>query len=158
MTHVTITDSEPPLRPEDLAAFQAEYGIPVPAVYAAFLLAHNGGTPTPENFQVRMPPRPHAHREGTVLFETAVDYFLSLAAEEVSVRSVWHYVLEQRLQPGMFPVASCGGDLVCLSTRPESLNQVFYWFSDEEFDGEATGDRNLYPVADSFEAFLAALT
>ncbi|MDP9765473.1 SMI1/KNR4 family protein [Deinococcus enclensis] len=158
MTHVTITDSEPPLQPEDLAAFQAEHGIPVPAVYAAFLLAHNSGTPTPENFQVRMPPRPHAHRDDTALFETAVDYFLSLAAEGVSVRSAWHYVLERRLQPGMFPVASCGGDLVCLSTRPDSLDQVFYWLSDEEEDGAATSDRNLYPVAVSFGAFLDALT
>lgn len=157
MTKVEITDSEQPLTRQDIAAFQEEHGITIADVYADFLLEHNGGTPSTENFEVEMPPRPHAHRNETAIFETAVEFFLSLAAEDVSILSTWHYVEEKRLQFGMLPMAYCGGDLLCLSTREDSLDQVFYWFSDEEFDGEATSDRNLYHVADSLNAFLDQL-
>ncbi|GGL10978.1 SMI1/KNR4 family protein [Deinococcus radiotolerans] len=157
MRDLMITDSEPPVRAADLDRFEQAHGLVIPAVYWAFLLKHNGGSPSPENFRVEMPPRPHTLRSHTDWFGTAVEFFLSLDAENVSIRVQWPYVTDGRLQSGMFPIAYCGGDLVCLSTREDTRDQVFYWFSEEEYDARAEGDRNLYFVAPDLGAFLNQL-
>lgn len=157
MRDLKLTDSEPPVTAADLDRFERQHDLVIPAAYRAFLLKHNGGYPSPENFRVEMPPRPHTRRSHTDWFETAVEFFLSLDAESVSIRVQWPYVTEGRLQGGMFPIAYCGGDLVCLSTREDTRDQVFYWFSDEEYDAQADGDRNLYVVAPTFEDFLDQL-
>ncbi|MFT2721977.1 SMI1/KNR4 family protein [Deinococcus sp. A31D244] len=157
MRALKITDSEPPVTAADLDRFEQAHGLGIPAAYRAFLLKHNGGSPSPENFRVAMEPRLHTRRSQTRLFGTAVEFFLSLNAENVSIRVQWPYVTEGRLQVGLFPIAYCGGDLLCLSTREDTRDQVFYWFSDEEDGVRADGDRNLYVVAPTFEDFLEQL-
>ena len=152
-----LADSEPPVTTADLDRFEQAHGLVIPAAYRAFLLKHNGGSPSPENFRVEMEPRSHTRRSQTRLFGTAVEFFLSLDADDVSIWAVWPYVTEGRLQVGLFPIAYCGGDLLCLSTREDTRDQVFYWFSDEEYAARAEGDRNLYFVALTFEEFLERL-
>lgn len=157
MRDIDVTDSEQPVTTAELDQFEREHNLIIPEVYRAFLLEHNGGSPSPENFKVEMEPRPHTRRSQTRLFGTAVEFFLSLDAEDVSISALWPYVTEGRLQSGMFPIAYCGGDLVCISTRENTLHQIFYWFSEEEYDAQAEGDRNLYFVASSFDTFLDKL-
>lgn len=157
MRGLKLADSAPPVTAADLARFEQAHGLVIPAAYRAFLLKHNGGSPSPENFRVAMEIRPHTRRSQTRLFGTAVEFFLSLDADEVSIRAVWPYVTEGRMQVGLFPTADCGGDLLCLSTRGDTRDQVFYWFSDEEYDARAEGDRNLYFVAPTLEDFLERL-
>ena len=107
---------------------------------------------------MQMEPRPHTRRSQTRLFDTAVEFFLSLDAEDVSIRVMWPYVTEERLRAGMFPIAYCGGDLLCMSTRDDTSGQIFYWFSEDQDDAQAEGDRPLYFVAPDLDAFLNTLS
>ena len=51
---VHFHENGPPPRPDDLARFEAEYGIALPPDYRDWLLVHNGGRPQPNHLSVRV--------------------------------------------------------------------------------------------------------
>jgi hypothetical protein len=68
---------------------------------------------------------------------------------------------EGRIPPGTIAIAEDpGGDLFLLSVDGDSKGSVFYWDHENEPVDEATDwedFENVYPIADSFEEFLASL-
>ena len=52
MRNITIYESYPPLKEDDIVAAERQLGISLPADYRNFLLKHNGGYPEPDAFPI----------------------------------------------------------------------------------------------------------
>ncbi len=145
----------PALSEAHLAAFQLRYGIRLPAPFAEFLLANNGGIPKDQRFVSKYHPRaafvirkflPIAERQD-VGFEN-LDTFMKT------------YKIDQhRLPLRMIPVASdMFGNLFCLSASGSDSGKVYFWDHEAEpSDVGVEGDANIRLVADDFAEFVRGL-
>jgi hypothetical protein len=147
---VALTKANRPITEAELAAVERSLDVRLPDSYRRFLLEHDGGEPEDNFFD----PAEGAQVEAG---ETGVDAFLS-GAEIIEKRTGLY---RDRIPLYMLPVArAAGGDMICLSLRDEDFGAVYLWFHEEEADpdeGEEPGDRNLYSMADDFDAMLERL-
>lgn len=128
-----------------LRAFEAAYG-EIPMAYRVFLASCNGGHPTRSCFD---------YDAGGEATETSVDDFLGFGGEWSDLGEICETYLG-RIPEDLFPIATTPGDDLILIGRDDSsrAGRVFCWLHDEEAD---EGGQGVYPVADTFDAFLNLL-
>lgn len=152
-----LLGSDRTLGPSDLASFERELGVELPAGYREFLLAHNGGTPArflcAPTFMEVDPATGEGHRQSV-----PIDHFLSLG--EISELLVDNED-EPTFGPGRVPVAcdQCG-NLILLGVACGSGASIEgvrgVQFANHEVRG-ADGLFALSPLASSFGEFVRSL-
>ena len=155
-----VKESELPVTEHDILIFESVNHIVIPAVYRNFLLLHNGGRPVPSKFTLyaRYPGNEAWHGTGKDI--SSVAWFNAINSESEDLGEAIDY-LQGRLPAGFFPFArDPGGNEICLATEGPLAGQVFFWDHEFEADpdtGEVPTMRNVYYIADSFQAFLDGL-
>ena len=146
----TITPKHPPANDAALLACEREIGLSIPFPYRSFLATHNGGAPCPDGFT-------YEDQSGS-RSAAGVNGFLGVHDGQESIA---RYVrtFRNRIPKEFFPIASDGGgNLVLLAAAGPNAGHVFFWHHELEADeGETPDYRNVFHVADSFDAFLAGL-
>jgi len=122
---------------EKLRAFEERFGVVLPEAYKQFLLAHNGGRPEFDLFDV--PDCPASP-------DSRIHFFFGVDDSSECYDLAWNVeVFSDRLPPQHTAIATSeGADMVVLSPTGE----ILFW------DGY---EHRLIPVAPSFEAFLGQL-
>jgi hypothetical protein len=122
----------------------------VDTAYEAFVVAYGGGRCARKFFT-------------TVNGDKySLDRFLNFAdpnvaqfpERQLNVHQVWN-LIEDRLLPGMYPIAALpGGDFLILSYTDSGDSSVWLWFHERSLEGAPALER----VAENFSAFLEKLT
>jgi len=129
--------------------FETVIGKKLPDDYREFLFNFNGGRPESNEFSV--PAQKSA--AGINLF-----YGL-LKAKEWGDLLYQREMLMDRVPKDVLPIgeASCG-NAVCLSLRPDTYGQIFFWDHELEADeGQEATFSNLFLISNSFTGFLSDL-
>jgi cell wall assembly regulator SMI1 len=125
-----------------IRAFEARLGATLPDEYRAFLLAYNGGQPTPSEFRL-------AGRTGPYT-DSQVHWFYSLHEGPYSNLEKTRALLGGRLPDDLLAIAGDpGGNKICIGLAGDARGRIMF------FDHET--DR-VELVADSLDAFLRGLT
>lgn len=144
---VSMEDSYAALSPAQLEEIESRLAIELPGDYRAFLLAHNGGRPIPDAFQM----------EGRW---EMVDRFLGIHAGAHDNLLDYVKAYAGRLPEELLPIAhDAFGNLICLAVRGPEHGGVYFW--DHEWEagmGAPPGHDNVTCIAESFEAFLSSLS
>ena len=147
---VTISGSHATLQEDDITELERLLGVTLPGDYRLFLLAHNGGRPTPDGF---LKSRDESDRD-------AIDWFLGVQAGAHNDLLSYVETYRDRIPPDLLPIAHDPfGNLVCLAVAGPRSGWVYFWDHEEEApEGEAPDYRNVAPIARSLYAFLDGLT
>ena len=139
---IEIHDSGPALSEHDLTLVEAATGRPLPQPYREFLLAHNGGRPEPNHFDVG-----DAHFMGSV-----VHTFLGIhPADDDNDLLLNLEALEGCQENHLLPIAyDVYGHMLMLVLTEENYGHVNYFDSDEI-------PPRPYLVANDFNEFLSKL-
>lgn len=145
-----LENSGHPISSADLDALEANLGVRLPADYAAFLLRHNGGSPTPDGVPV------DGWTDGGPILEVRELYHYTprpLEPEDL----LWNVeCYAGRMPKGLLPIgANSCGDQICLWITGKDCGKVVLW--DHEAEHKPPTTRNIYAVAPSFAAFLERL-
>ena len=145
---MTVEDRGPEVSETQLASLEANLGSPLPAEYREFLIASNGGVPTPDTIDI--PGFPESPTDVQVLF--------GVGRSVESSRLEWNLrTLAERLDSGLLPIAcDSGGNVFCLSLRSSDNGAVLYCDLQAVF-ADYQSKPQYYPVAPSFESFLRRL-
>lgn len=151
MLNITTIDAVPKLTEEVLAGFEEKYQCRLPNDYRRFMLANNGGFPSPDCVVFQEAGR-----------TTASDVFCfhCITDERPWASMQWHWdTFAGRLPKDTLPIAhdSCG-NLWLLSVGPDHGNAVIFW-DHGTFDNFDETDFDAWPkVANSFDEFLGRLS
>lgn len=138
----------PSLSQEDIAALERRLGCPLPLDYAAFLLRHNGGSPTPETVPVQNWPAGGTHADVHSLHHLGPNP----ADDTYDLRWALDCYLG-RIPQGLLPIGDNGcGDQFCMWLIGEERGAVVLWDHDAEHCPATHA--NLHHVAPTFTAFL----
>ena len=138
-----------PTNRDRVKAVENEMGVELPESYRRFLLAYNGGRPSPAFFT--------AVENGEAVW-MRIHFFFGIDDDVEGCDLLWYYrTLLGRLPRKVIAVANDEvGNLFCLDLRPEGHGRVLFW--DHELEG-AGPDRALrVVVASSFDGWLNQLT
>jgi hypothetical protein len=159
----TIVDPQPggPTNFDQIAAFEARIGYPLPAPYRAFLLQYNGGHPHPDAFVL------HANRsdEEDIVFCFFPLRNLSIGPIDVAeldglrtwpLHCAWDDLqndlenrYETKLDPPLLPIGTDGSsNYISLVLTGDNVGAVVF------LDHETAED---WPLAPSFPAFMESL-
>lgn len=144
MDSLIFRDSLPLANEASVRIVEEKIGGVIPAEYCEFLLQTNGGKPQPA--QVTVPQFGDSMVE--VLFGCGSDseYDLEYHQQRYDLRVPKEYL------PIGFDSA---GNLFILKIKGERIGEVAFWFHEQESDdGTAPTTDNIYPIANSFNAFL----
>ena len=145
---MTLEDRGPKVPKTAIASLEASVGSPLPAEYREFLIASNGGVPTPDT--VDIPGFPESPTDVQVLF--GVGRPVETSCLEWNLR-----LLAERLDPELVPIAcDSGGNVFCLSLRSSDNGAVWYCDLQAVF-ADFESRPQYYAVASSFESFLRKL-
>jgi hypothetical protein len=142
-----ITNQNPPTSVERIAEFEKRWGFQLPVAYRDFLLKNNGGNPIPDAFPIKgMPLNPFGD----------IQVFFGLGKPEDVDDLEWFFEnLKIPLPLGFLPIAGTPfSDYICLDTSKPKC-PVWYWDTKPAW-GDGT-NIVFYPIADSFDEFLAAI-
>lgn len=133
------------LKVKTLEEFEKENKLKLPDDYRAFLIEHNGGSPSPATN-----PTP----------ETDVQWIYGIHNGEYWASLKWHIkTLSGRIPANTLPIANdSGGNIFLLSLHPDSYGEVWFW--DHENETEKNADAyldNIIKSADSFTDFVNSL-
>lgn len=147
---VTIARSREPLNLRRVSRVEHVLGCTFPGEYRDFLLAHNGGRPEEGVFPISTPQHDH---------HGLLDNFLCIKARDPYDLLTWVRDYRGRLPRNLLPVAvDQAGNLICLSVAGSDTGGVYFWDHEmEASQGKTPSYDNVYPVADSFQAFLDSL-
>jgi hypothetical protein len=151
-----IINSHPPVTDQNIRDCEHEIARAIPEPYRSFLLRHNGGEPRPEFFE-------WIDEDGVKLGSYVRSFFGIHGQGWDTLDSLAYcnetYLKRERVPLDLFPVAADGGsNLILLGAHGERKGKVYFWDHNwEADDGEPPTYRNVHPLADSFEAFLAML-
>ena len=170
MATVKWNDSRYPVLTEaDIAAFEQENKVLLPADYRAFMLRHNGGKPQPADFD---------YSDGTELTGSAVQEFYAIYTKpetETGLSPNLNLARSLRLLKRMgtprmpeelIPIGDDGGgNQICLCVSGEHTGCIYYWDHEMECTGGGTYEDgtpitmwdNCHFVANSFTEFLDSL-
>jgi hypothetical protein len=145
-------DRVPPASPEQVAAFEAEIGAPLPDDYRRFLLRSNGGS-LGGNYEF----------EGEAA--SAVVRSVGGFREGYSLRSArgCYQGSPPRIPHALLWIMDDpGGNAVCLGLTGKHRGRVYFWVHDEEpvpdeWDGDVETAGNIRLLADSFTDFVTGL-
>lgn len=132
---------------EEVKVFEDKVGLVFPDDYKKFLIKHNGGTPSLDNFNF------YGKEEGS----TIKRFFGVTSNSKNSVDWILD-VYEGRLPKDFLPVADdLGGNLILLDCSFEQKG-VFFWDHEEEAEeGEEPTMDNMCYLSKNFDSFLSAL-
>ena len=152
--HLPFKSSHPALTVEDIEAVAKKTGLPFPAEYVEFLLAHNGGS---------FRPWPMYRIEGCPRDENGLlQSFFNIGTRDSLDLAGQYRTHRKRVPAGLLPVASDpGGNLICLACTGEKTGQVVFWeraYEANKDEGETVSWKNVYRIAESFPAFLLSLS
>ena len=156
-TTILRSNSYGPLAPKTLEDFEHELGVSLPEEYRTFLLQHNGGTPQPACFLAPDDPlegdaSPQSEREVVCFFalhnnawsDSTMQGSLALPLQEA-----WRDLSAEQQESNLLPVGKdWSGNYICVGYQGQDRGRIFFY--DHEYE-VAT------PLAESFQAFLAAL-
>jgi hypothetical protein len=147
---VKITHSFPPITEAELQQFEDELGILLPREYRDFLLAHNGGKPKPDTFNVDMDGFKNTNR---------VICFLGIAPVTDHAAFAWYLKgYKGRIPHSLLPIAyPLNIDLICLSVHAKDYGRVYYWDHNWEVTETEPDYSNVHLVAENFTQFLELL-
>jgi len=132
-----------------LKPVEREMGVEFPESYRRFLLAYNGGRPTPAYFTVV--------EDGKSVW-MRIHFFFGVDDPIESCDLLWNYeTFRGRLPHRVIAIANdeCG-NLFCLDLRPEGGGKVLFW--DHELEGASAKRALKAVVAISFADWLNQLT
>lgn len=137
-----ITEEGPKSTESDIISLERELGASLPPDYRKFLLAHNGGLPTPFVIDI----------EEFIESPTDVQVFFGIGRKIQSSDLRWNrYTFRDRIGPGFLPIAcDSGGSLFCLALSGESRGAIYY----VDF---AHGKAEVYAVATGIDDMLSKL-
>jgi len=138
-----INNRGPRISPADIAALEAKLNAKLPSTYREFLSLYNGGDPTPDIVDVPDAPG----------MPTDVQVFFGVGRSIESSDLSWNLaMISERCHTNrVLPIAcDSGGNLFCLAVEHGLATAVVYC----DLDGT---DCAFYPVAPSFDAFVAKL-
>jgi hypothetical protein len=129
--------------------FERQRSIELPPSYKKFLLLTNGGVPETSAFPISN------FDESSI---GVMQIFLGIGVEHPTSELAYAYDLYAGGIPeGIVPIASNGGgDYICLDLRKVS-DRVAFWDKNHFWSTGEWRERDLYPVADTFEQFLTSL-
>ncbi|WP_434041167.1 MULTISPECIES: SMI1/KNR4 family protein [Sorangium] len=144
----TIENHGPKIFDVDVSNIERRLGAVLPDQYRRFLLACNGGSPTPDTVDV----------EGFSGASTDIQIFFGIGRIIQSSNLDWNLtVLAERLEEGMLPIAAdSGGNVFCLALQGHRRGSVFYCDLEPVF-GNLAATPQLFQVASDFDAFMAQL-
>jgi len=137
---ITISDQGTKIKEGHITKVEGAIDGVLPPTYKNFLLATNGGIPTPDTVDIHGAP-------GS---PTDIQVFFGIGREVQSSDLIWNIKLISNRFPGMrlLPIAcDSGGNVFCLDIFKEFSGGVVY------FDLSASNP-SPYEVAPSFEVFL----
>jgi len=146
-----LDDVGPPLAREDLDAFERLLESPLPTDYAAFLLRHNGGSPTPDTVLIEDWPQGGPEADVRMLYRLGPNP----ADDTYDLRWMLE-TMAGRMPCGLLPIGttSCGDDF-CLWLTGNERGAVVLW--DHEAEHRPPTTANVHRVAPTFTAFLDLL-
>lgn len=141
--------SEAAITAADLVAFEARHALFLPRAYKNFLLAHNGGQPTPRMFPIA------GFSEDSY---GGINSFYGLhASTPAADLDEQMSDLPDTVPRGIVPIAyTDGNDKLVLDLRKEGA-PVLFWDFHAFWGNNIWNEKLLYPVAGNFEALLASL-
>jgi hypothetical protein len=146
---VQLLEPGKPTSLEQIERFEVRRHVRLPESYKAFLLKHNGGRPIPNEFAVPGWGGSCVHR------------FLGFGGDQGNSIEAYSDIYGGRLPAGFVPIAlDPAGNLVCVSTRPESDGHVYFWDHEQELDesGNSRIDMtNMFLLARDVPSFLRSL-
>ena len=146
---LSFAEPNDPIVEGQLDDVERKYGLTLPVDYKSFLIEVNGGRPDPSGFPiVGFENNPF----GNISAFFGVRARLESEDLELAVREA------ATIAPaGIFPIAytDCD-DLVCIDLRRDARPIVF-WDRRPSFAGSKWREKDLYPIADNFSAFLESL-
>lgn len=147
--NIAFTGSAPAATDAELASFEQQSGLVLPAAYRDFLSRHNGGAPSPKRF---------ATQDGKV--ESMVARFFSLGGQGDD--SLWSefegFTLAGQIPRQMLPIARDPADnRMVLSTAGRDAGHIYYWSWDEEPDPPTCSRRYMRLVAPDVQSWLSML-
>jgi hypothetical protein len=146
-----IEKTKDPVKAEDLARLVQVIGTALPEEYRSHILKHNGGTPKPSSFA-------YYTKQGHPK-NSSVAWFFNIG--DAPYENLFRHLetFAGRIPPNLLPIArDPGGGLILLGLRGPAHGKIFYWDQRNEVEEGSVPDMsNIYPVADSFERFLAGL-
>lgn len=141
-----MTHSAAPITDADLDRVEETIAAKLPSAYRAFLLAHNGGQPTPDGF-------PFDDEPGSL-----VNFFFAVNHPKRTLDVTRNYNAGKRFGVDLLPIAiDAGGSYVLLGIRGERYGKVYFWSLEDEPDPtDATTDdeEHVWLVAESFDEFI----
>lgn len=143
-SHHSITES-------DLKTLEQRLNLRLPEQYWSFLLAHNGGWPIPNAFNLKNQSGPYT---GSI-----VDKFLAIGAEPQD--DFYDYyntfkIINKRLPDNLVPIAyDPGGNLICISTSGHDTGYIYFW--DHELEEKEDLNRAVDLIAENLQVFLDGL-
>lgn len=146
---MSTLEPNPPINEKDLANFATRHKLELPEAYKSFLLRNNGGRPVKSAFPIKgFAGNPFG----------IVHVFLGIKADIETEDLENILTLEcQNIPIGILPIASNGcGDFICIDLRKEGQPVVF-WDRKPYWGSGIWNERDLYPVAQNFDALLQSL-
>ncbi|HYE17042.1 MAG TPA: SMI1/KNR4 family protein [Tepidisphaeraceae bacterium] len=144
----SLRDAGAPLQEADVAAFERELGVPLPADYRAFLLLRNGGRFNP-HVEYPLPTEEYSDHMG--LFH--VYGLLRPPGANTDLRHQLE-VHDGRIPRGTLPIGDDGDNLLLIGLEGERRGKLYLWVRDDEMFKDAEDNR--IPVADSFAEMAAS--
>lgn len=140
-----FTRSFEPVSAQKIAAVERRLGVKLPPDYKQFLRTVNGGIPSPSVFDV----------PGWDV--VCLDFLYGIGPERDSCDLEYEQEdLEGQVPPGLITVGlEPGGSCLLLRVSEPGIRRVFFF--DRSGFWVGPGGQNIFPVADSFSAFLESL-
>lgn len=137
-----VESTNKPLSNNELIRIEEAIGAPLPNQYRSFLLAHNGGRPSPDTIDIEDAP----------FQSTDIQVFHGIDTEIESSDLLWNLeVLEGCKDNKLLPIAcDSGGNIFMLDLSKEHHGEVLY------FDSAEVPPRP-YFLAKDFNGFLAQI-
>ncbi len=151
-----IIDDLGPLDEAALSAAEQALGVQLPDEYRGFMLAHNGGRPEPDGFDISW--RPEQASAAAAGRRALLSWFFSIYEQREENLLVANQVdFRGRLPAGTLAIGrDPGGNLLLLRTAGPRRGELLYWLREGEVEeGQAPTEDNVGFVADSFDDFLA---
>ena len=145
MASITNSREFGPTDEATIAAFERVLNLLLPSDYRVFLLEHNGGIPSPDNFDLPFPSSP-----------CVVETFFGLHDGPARTDLRGHQAWLDLLLPEHLPIGyEQGGNPICLRLSACQRGYVMLW--DKTLDEGEASPTTFYELAPTFPAFLDLL-
>lgn len=144
-----IIDTEESVGNAAVELFERVLNAKLPVAYRQFLLQHNGGYPSPENFR---------SLDGQEESSVQDFYRINSKNRHDDLLDCWK-LFRDRIPDDFLAIGSDpGGNQICIAVRGKFHGKIFFWDHEMEVEeGANPGMKNMSLLADNFTSFLEAL-